>query len=95
MRTLLHNPSSYAVLFIFFGLFISYWPLALCGVLALIFFGRWFAAMGCGLLLDVAYGPPVGIMHLLLLPFTFCALFLVLIRIVIFPYLRPRSHERI
>ena len=80
-----------ALVLVFLGLFVPYWPLAFCGVLALVFFDRWFLGLLCALLLDIAYGPSTGFFHLFVLPFTFFALFLTLVRMAISPYLRPGS----
>ena len=77
------------------GLFVPYWPLALLGVLLLVLSGRWFLATLCALLLDVAYGQPIGIFHIVVLPFTLLVLCLLLLRMVIVPYLRPGSPKQL
>ena len=73
------------------GLFAPFWPLALFGIAMLIFFGEWFGALVCALLLDVAYGPATGTMHLFVLPVTFFTAIFVLLRAYVTPYLRPKA----
>ncbi|MEI7719846.1 MAG: hypothetical protein WCI89_01400 [bacterium] len=83
------------LIFIFLGLFVPYWPLALCGVLWLAFSGTWFIVLLGALLLDVAFGPQTGTFHLLVLPFTACAALACFARLLVLPFLRPRLPWRI
>lgn len=48
----------------------GFWPLAAAGVVAMGFVGRGFFAVLLGLLLDLAYGSPVGPAAYLFFPFT-------------------------
>ena len=77
------------------GLFAANWPLAVLGAVLLVCFGRWFGAVLCALLLDVAYGPAMGAVQLFLLPITFFVVVLVMLRAVIAPYVRPEAPRRI
>jgi hypothetical protein len=56
------------------GFLLPFWPLELAGVLLAALSGHWIFAVGLGLLLDLAYGAPVGRFEFLYLPFTLAAL---------------------
>ena len=56
------------------------WPLAAAGVVAMGFVGRGLLALPLGLLLDLAYGAPVGPAAYLFFPFTVAALATVIVR---------------
>lgn len=51
------------------GFLLPWWPLSVVGILLAAFAGRYFFAIALGLLLDVAYGAPVGRWHVLYFPF--------------------------
>ena len=55
------------------GFFTPFWPLAALGVLVAALYGATVASVVLGLLLDIAYGPPVGVFSYLLFPFTLLA----------------------
>ncbi len=57
------------------GFVIPFWPLEVLGILAAAFGGLGVFAIGLGLLLDLAYGMPTGVLHYLFFPFTLLALF--------------------
>lgn len=56
------------------GVTASFWPLEVLGVLLAALAAHPAYAVGLGLLLDLAYGAPVGQLHALLFPFTELAL---------------------
>lgn len=55
------------------GFLLPFWPLSALGILLLAFSGRFILAIALGLLLDIAYGAPVGRFHFLYFPFTIFA----------------------
>ena len=55
------------------GFLLPFWPLTAVGVLLAALSGRWFFAILLGLLIDVAYGAPVGRFYFLYVPFTLLA----------------------
>jgi len=63
------------------------------GILLAALSGRWLTAVLIGVLLDVAWGAPVGRLHFLYVPFTILAVALSLCRAVIAGYIRPRPPE--
>jgi hypothetical protein len=56
------------------GFLLPFWPLCIVGVLIAALSGRFIFAIFMGLLLDVAWGAPVGILHYIYFPFTILAL---------------------
>ncbi len=56
------------------GFFLPFWPLIVLGVVVAALSGRWIFAMLMALLIDVALGPPHGVLHMLYVPFTLLAL---------------------
>jgi hypothetical protein len=46
-----------------------------------------------GLLLDIAYGPPVGFLHYLFFPFTVAALVAIVVRILAERFMLTRSTQ--
>jgi hypothetical protein len=56
------------------GFLLPLWPLSLAGIVLAALSGRWFFAILFGLLLDIAYGAPIGRWHFLYFPFTLTAL---------------------
>lgn len=72
-----------AAFFIFaaLGYLLSVWPLSLAGVVLMALWGRWFLAVIVGLLLDLAWGAPLGLAHFLYFPFTIAAVVAALARL--------------
>ena len=62
------------------GFLFEFWPLAAAGVVAMGFVGRGLFAVALGLLLDLAYGAPVGPAAYLFFPFTILGLLVVVLR---------------
>lgn len=62
------------------GFVLPFWPLTLLGIALLAFNGNWLAAILSALLIDLAWGAPVGFLHVLYAPFTACALLLCVLR---------------
>jgi len=63
--------ASWALMLLGFAL--SFWPLGGIGIVLAALQGRFFSAIGIGLVLDIAYGAPTGTLHFLYIPFTFAA----------------------
>ena len=72
------------------GLLVPYWPLSVCGVVLYVISGHWRMGVASALLLDVVYATPTGFAQHLPLPCTLGALLLMVVRMFIFPYVRPR-----
>lgn len=70
--------SSFAIAAI--GFLLPFWPLSVVGILLAALSGRWIFAIAIGLLLDIAYGAPMGSAQFLYFPFTLVALLGVVIR---------------
>jgi hypothetical protein len=70
------------------GYLLPLWPLTVAGILLLALSGRFIFAVALGLLLDVAYGAPVGRFHFLYFPFTLLAVIASLVQYIGWHYLR-------
>jgi hypothetical protein len=55
------------------GFVLAFWPLEIIGILVAAGGGVPLMALGIGLLLDLAYGAPLGLAHYLYFPFTIAA----------------------
>ncbi|MEK7109580.1 MAG: hypothetical protein AAB919_04110 [Patescibacteria group bacterium] len=91
-------PSQRFLLAFFFalaalGFLLPFWPLSVVGILLAAGWGRWFAALLIGLLLDLAWGAPLGLTHFLYFPFTLSAVVAALIRLWIARYLLDRAPQ--
>lgn len=66
----------YAVTFLLAsaGFLVPFWPLSVAGVALAALSGRWIFGVSTGLLLDLAWGAPVGTYHYFFFPFTIVAL---------------------
>ncbi len=64
------------------GFLLPLWPLSLLGIALAALSGRWVFAIAIGVLLDLAYGAPLGTLHYLYFPFTLAAVVLSLVRYV-------------
>lgn len=73
------------------GFLLPFWPLSVLGVVLLALWGRWFVALVVGLLLDLAWGAPVGLAHFLYVPFTELAVVAALARLVGSEYFISRT----
>jgi hypothetical protein len=73
------------------GLLLGLWPLSVTGVVLAALCGRWIVATGMALVLDLAWGPPVGELHLVYLPLTVCALVCALARYFLAGYFLDRT----
>ena len=56
------------------GFLLPLWPLSVAGIILAALSGRWLCAVLLGLLLDSAYGAPIGRWHFIYFPFTLAAL---------------------
>jgi hypothetical protein len=75
------------------GFLIPLWPLAALGILLAAASGRYFVAIALGLLLDVAYGAPVGSMHFMYAPFTLLALCIDAMHFYLGGYFREKRRD--
>lgn len=75
------------------GFLLPLWQIALVGVAIAALSGQWLAAVIIGLLLDIAYGAPVGRLHFLYFPFTIFALVTALVRHYATAYIRKGSRN--
>lgn len=75
--------------------FLFFWPLSIVGILLAALAGRWVTALLLGLLIDIAYGTPVGRLHFLLFPFTLLALLGILTRQLKFRLVRRSPVDRL
>lgn len=73
------------------GFLIPFWPLSLVGIAIAALCGRYIFAVIVALLLDVAWGVPVGILHYLYFPFTIFAIVISLVYRVSAQYFLDRS----
>ncbi len=73
------------------GFLLPFWPLGLFGVAIAALSGHWIGAVIIGLLLDLAYGTPLGRLHALYFPFTIFALLVALVRYYVAAYVRKGS----
>lgn len=73
------------------GFMLPLWPLCITGIALLALSGRMVFAIGLGVLLDVAYGVPVGRFAWAVFPFTLCALGLSIVRFVASRYLLDKN----
>jgi len=73
------------------GFFVPLWPLVIVGILIAALSGRWMFATFMGLLIDVAWGPPSGVLHLVYVPFTLVALGAALLSMLLGGYFLDRT----
>ncbi len=62
------------------GFLLPLWPLSVLGIALAALSGRWLAGLCMGVLLDLAWGGPMGLAQFLYLPFSIAALVLALVR---------------
>jgi hypothetical protein len=68
------------------GFLLPLWPLSALGVALASGAGYWVFGVGVGLLLDIAWGAPPGVLHVVLFPFALFALLVALIRMLALRY---------
>lgn len=73
------------------GFLLPLWPLCVLGILIASLSGRWLFGAVIGLLIDIAWGPPVGVLHYLYFPFTLLAVVSGLLYIVLSGYFLDRT----
>ncbi len=76
-----------------FGFLIPLWPLSAIGVALAAGAGYWMFGVGVGLLLDVAWGTPPGILHILFFPFTIFAVLAALARVIALRYFFTKTPQ--
>lgn len=62
------------------GFLMPLWPLCVVGILIAALSGRYFFALLMGVLLDLGFGPPTGMLHYIVVPFTLLAAIAALVR---------------
>ncbi len=77
------------------GFVFGFWPLSVAGIVLAALAGRWVTALLLGLLMDIAYGTPVGYLHVLFFPFALLALLCILARHLWLHHLRPGPVDRL
>jgi len=75
------------------GFLLEWWPVAMLGVVAMGFVGRGYFAPPLGLLLDLAYGTPLGPAMYLFFPFTILGLVIVVGRYFAGRYFMNRGSQ--
>ena len=75
------------------GFLLPFWPLSLAGVVLAAAWGRWFFAIIVGLLLDLAWGAPLGLFHFVYFPFTLAAIVAALVRLWVGRYFIDRGRQ--
>lgn len=75
------------------GFLLPFWPLSVAGIVLAALWGRWFSALLIGLLLDLAWGAPVGLAQFLYFPFTLIAVVAALARLWVARYLLDRAPQ--
>ncbi len=84
-----------ALIILLVGLLLSFWPLAVLGLLFAAIQGRWVLAVCIGIFLDLLWGTPTGFFHFLLLPWTLCACVVVAFRHMLLGRIRLRMPDRL
>jgi hypothetical protein len=89
------NPftTTTSLLLVVAGFLLPFWPLCLLGLMLLAVAGRYIVAVVVGLFLDIAFGVPTGVLHLLYVPFTLLALFISLLRYLFSDYFRDEASD--
>ena len=77
------------------GFLLPFWPLEVVGVLLSALSGRYVVAVGLGVLLDIAYGTPIGRYEFLIFPFTLLAVLGIFVRYVGMRVLRKGSLDHL
>jgi len=73
------------------GFFLPFWPLCIAGILIAALSGRWIFAIFTGLLIDLAWGVPQGMLHYVYVPFMLVAIVAALVRYFFAGYFLDRS----
>ena len=82
----IYNVVSFALLAA--GFLFSFWPVSLLGLVLAAVSGQYPAAVLIGLVMDTAYGAPVGRLHLVYVPFTLLSLAACALRFYVPAYFR-------
>jgi hypothetical protein len=80
---------AFSVLCMAFSLAFSFWPLIPLGIALLIFYGHTALGISSGLLFDVLFGAPVGLLSFLHFPFLLFAVLCVGLRIASIRFIFP------
>ncbi len=82
-----------SLLLVIAGFFVPLWPLSVLGLLLLALTGHYVVAVVIGLLLDIAFGAPTGVLHFLYVPFTLLSLGISLLRYIFSDYFRDEGRD--
>ncbi len=92
-----NNPKKWLFIISFLllsgGFVIGYWEVSLLGILVAGGAGMPLAAVGLGLLLDIAYGAPTGLAQYLFFPFTIAGLISIALRWLALRFMLTRSTQ--
>ena len=77
------------------GFVFSFWPLGALGLLLAAAMGQYGSAIILGLLMDVAYGKPVGMWHFLYVPFTLLSFIVIALHYSLSSYFREGGIDRL
>ena len=75
------------------GFLLGMWPLSIIGIVLAVLWGRWVSAILFGIVLDVAYGVPPGLLHVLYFPITVFTLVGVLLCVAVAGRLRTTHRD--
>ncbi|MBC7836178.1 hypothetical protein H7X87_00150, partial [Acetobacteraceae bacterium] len=73
----------------------SFWPFAALAVVLLALSGNLIFCVVLGITLDLVYGVPVGIFHIVLFPFTLLSLISIFSRLFMKRYMLSEASERL
>lgn len=73
------------------GFAFSFWPLVPAGIALLVLYGHTALGITAGLIFDIVWGAPMGMLAFLHFPFLLFALLCVLIRVVALRVILPRG----
>ena len=73
------------------GILFSFWPLVPMGLALLVLYGHTAFGITAGLIFDILWGAPVGVLAFLHFPFLLFALACVLIRVFALSVILPRG----
>jgi hypothetical protein len=65
---------TFSILLVIVGFLLPLWELQVVGIILAGISGRYLVAFLLGLVVDIAYGPPTGVLHATFFPFTLLAL---------------------
>ena len=88
MRTV---PTALAAIALALIGFLSHWLILFLGICVALVFGNYVTALMLAIAADLLFGPPIGLLHAVPLPFTFFTLIVLVLRVVFLPFIRTRA----